>query len=275
MRTYPFVLSALAVSSTISLAGPFASGVLDYDAGSNAVAGYTNASTALGAAERFTGEGIFPGGVTPFNPAFGTDEIVSIGSGGHLDLSFDMEINDSASNAYGIDLIVFSNSGFADTSWTDADPNNDGTGVIGSNPFVFGAGGAATIQVSNDGINWFEAATTTLDLFPTLGYSDYSTPTPGSLGSIESDFTKALNPALGLADFANLSFEEIVSLYDGSGGGIGIDISASGLSSASYVRFLNNSSNAFEIDAVAVVPAPNALLLVGLGSLTCVRRRRA
>ena len=50
----------------------FATSVLSYDAGSNAAAGYTNASTALGSAERFTGEGVFPSGVTPFNPAFGT-----------------------------------------------------------------------------------------------------------------------------------------------------------------------------------------------------------
>ena len=163
----------------------------------------------------------------------------------------DTTITNSASHAYGIDLIVFSNAGFLDTSWSDADPNNDGSGVIGPNPFVFGAGGEATIQVSQNGTEWFTASITTLDLFPTLGYSDYATTTPGAHGSIESDFAQAMDPSLTLDDLAGMSFAEIVALYDGSGGGIGIDITSSGLDSASYVRFLNDSGEAFEIDAVA------------------------
>ena len=267
--------SAIAATSALAIANPFASSVLSYDAGTNAAIGYTDANTALGSAERFTGEGIFPGGVTPFNPAWGTDELVSIGSGGHLDLGFDTAITNDASHAYGIDFIVFSNAGFSDTSWFDADPTNDGTGVIGSNPFIFGAGGDATIQVSQDGTNWFTAAITTLDLFPTLGYSDFDLPTPGSIGSIESDFTQAMDPTIELADLADLSFAQLIALYNGSGGGIGIDIASTGLSSASYVRFLNNSGEAFEIDAVAAVPAPGAMMLLGLGSLAATRRRRA
>ncbi len=253
----------------------FATSVISYDAGSNATTGYTDASTALGSAERFTGEGVFPGGVTPFNPAFGTDELVSVGSGGHLTLGFDATITNSASHTYGIDLIVFSNAGFLDTSWSDADPNNDGSGVIGPNPFVFGAGGEATIQVSQNGTEWFTASITTLDLFPTLGYSDYATATPGAHGSIESDFAQAMDPSLTLDDLAGMSFAEIVALYDGSGGGIGIDIASTGLDSASYVRFLNNSGEAFEIDAVAAVPAPGVLFMLGLGGIFATPRRRA
>ncbi len=275
MGSLTITSSAIAVTASVALANPFATSVISYDAGTNAAAGYTNASTALGSAERFTGEGIFPGGVTPFNPAWGTDELVSIGSGGQLTLGFDTAITNSASNAYGIDFIVYSNAGFLDTSWTDADPDNDGTGVVGSNPFIFGAGGAATIQVSNDGTNWITATTTVLDLFPTLGYSDYSVPTPGSIGTIETDFTQAMDPSLMLSDFANLSFEEIIALYNGSGGGIGIDIASTGLESASFVRFLNESGEAFEIDAVAVVPTPGTLMLLSLGSLAASRRRRA
>lgn len=266
---------AVAFLSTSAHADIFATSVLSYDAGSNAVAGYNDPMTALGSAERFTGEGVFPGGVTPFNPAFGTDELVSVGSGGHLSLGFNTTITNNAAHAYGIDLIVFSNSGFLDTSWSDADPNNDGSGVVGSNPFVFGAGGEATIQVSQNGTDWFTASITTLDLFPTLGYSDYTTTTPGELGMVESDFTRALNPATTLADLANLSFAELVAFYDGSGGGIGIDIASSGLDSASYVRFLNNSGEAFEIDAVAVVPAPGVLFMLGLGGIFATPRRRA
>ncbi|MHA7812164.1 MAG: hypothetical protein ACX94C_02050 [Phycisphaerales bacterium] len=264
-----------ATLTTSASADLFATSVLSYDVGSNAAAGYTDASTALGSAERFTGEGVFPGGVTPFNPAFGTDELVSVGSGGHLTLGFDATITNNASHAYGIDLIVFSNAGFLDTSWSDADPSNDGSGVVGPNPFVFGAGGEATIQVSQNGTDWFTASITTLDLFPTLGYSDYTTTTPGDLGSIETSFSQAIDPSLTLDDLANLSFAELVALYDGSGGGIGIDIASTGLESASYVRFLNESGEAFEIDAVAVVPAPGVLFMLGLGGIFATPRRRA
>ena len=267
------VCTALVACVSTSHADIFATSVLSYDAGSNAAAGYTDASTALGAAERFTGEGVFPSGVTPFNPAFGADELVSIGSGGHLTLGFDTAISNNASHAFGVDFIVFSNAGFLDTSWSDSDPNNDGTGVLGQNPAVFGAGGEATIQVSQNGADWFTASITTLDLFPTLGFSDFTEPTPGAPGLIESDFSRAIDPSLALSDLANLSFGEIIALYNGSGGGIGIDIDSSGLDSASYVRFLNESGEAFEIDAVAVVPAPGTLILLSFGGLS-VRRRR-
>lgn len=267
-------IGALALTTTVAYASSFATSVLSYDQGSNAVAGYTTASSALGSAERFTGEGIFPGGVTPFNPAWGTDELVSVGSGGHLSLGLSTAITNSASHAYGVDLIIFSNAGFADTTWTDADPNNDGTGYTGSNPFIFGAGGAATVQVSSDGINWITATTTTLDLFPTLGYADFISPTPALPGSLETDFTQAIDPSLTAADFANMDLSQIAALYNGSGGGIGIDIASTGLSSASFVRLLNESNEAFEIDAVAVVPAPGSVLALSIAALSMTRRRR-
>ena len=47
---------------------PFADSVLAYDAGSNPAPGYTDPSSALGSPERFTGERVFPGVVSPFNP---------------------------------------------------------------------------------------------------------------------------------------------------------------------------------------------------------------
>lgn len=272
---HKFAASILvAVSASSVLATPFATSVVSYDAGANAAPGYTTAANALGSAERFTGEGVFPSGVTPFNPAFGSDELVSVGSGGHLTLGFDQAITNSASHAFGIDLIVFSNSGFIDTSWTDADPNNDGSGLVGNTPMLFGVGGEATIEVSSDGIAWHTAAVTALDLFPTLGYSDFTDATPFAPGSVESDFTKAIDPSLVLSDFAGMSFSDIAALYNGSGGGVGIDISSTGLASASFVRFVNNSGEAFEIDAVSVVPTPSTLALLSLSLCVSSRRKR-
>jgi hypothetical protein len=267
------ILVALASASAGAGLSPFAVEVVGYAAGSNATAGYTDATAALGSAERFTGEGVFPSGVTPFNPAFGTDELVSVGAGGQLSLRFERAITNSVSNAFGVDFIVFGNAGFVDQSWFDADPSNDGTGVLGSSPTLFGGGGTAEVWVSADNQSWSLATITSLDLFPTLGYQDYGVTTPGAPGTVETDFTRAMDPSVSLASLAGMDFEDLRALYGSSGGGIGIDISGTGLSSASYVRFVNAGGAAFEIDAVAVVPAPGVLLTAGLG-LAALRRRR-
>lgn len=256
--------AAIAACASAVLANPFANSVLSYDAGSNAAASYTTASAALGSAERFTGEGVFPGGVTPFNPAWGTDEIVSVGSGGHLALGFDATITNDASHAYGVDFIIFGNSGFI----------LSGDGGVGANPALFGIGGEVTVEISQNGSDWVTATVTSLDLFPTLGYSDFVDPTPGAPGLIETDFTKAMDPTLQLSDLANLSLNELYAFYDGSGGGVGIDIEGTGLDSASYVRLTNNSDERFEVDAIAVVPAPMSVTMLSLAGLCATRRRR-
>ena len=269
-------MGAIAALASGASASPFATSVESYDAGSNPASGFNDAATALGSPERFTGEGTsFPAGVTPFSPAFGSDELVSIGAGGHLSLGFERAITDAPGHAFGVDFIVFSNAGFADASFTDADPDNDGIGLTGDNPFVFGAGGAATIQVSQNGTDWVTAETTTLDLFPTLGYRDVTDATPAAPGSVPTDFTRALDPTLTLSDFANLDFAQISALYGASGGGVGIDIASTGLDSASFVRFRNESASAFEIDAVSVVPAPGAFACVTIALAGATRRRRA
>ncbi len=271
-------IGLIAVATSGTIASPFATSVLSYDQGSNAADGFTFASTALGSAGRFTGESVFGGAfasaISPFNPAFGPGELVSVGSGGHLSLGFDHLITNDASHAYGVDLIVFSNAGFSDATYTDDDLENDGTGFTGANPFIFGAGGAATIQVSQDGFNWFTAAVTQLNLFPTLGYSGLTETTSSTPGSVATDFTQALDPTLSASDMVDMSLADLIQFYDGSGGGIGIDIASTGLSSAGYVRFPNESGEAFEIDAVAVVPAPGTLFAFGLVGVGAIRRRR-
>jgi hypothetical protein len=259
-------------SSAVAFASPFASQVVDYEAGTNANGAYTDASAALGEASRFTGLGVFPSGVTPFNPAFSADQLVSVGSGGSLTLRFDTDITNDPSHRFGVDLIVFGNSFFVDQSYFDGDTSNDGTGVLGPNPAIFGPNSAASVYVSADGLDWRLAATTSLNLFPTLGYSDYTDATPLGPGSVPTDFTRAMDPSLGLSDLANMTFADLVALYDGSGGGVGIDISGTGLSAARYVRIENNGAAAFNIDAVSVVPAPGALAL--LAAAAGVRRRR-
>jgi hypothetical protein len=268
------LILALASAGATAVASPFATHVVSYAQGSNANGSYTNAANALGSASRMTGFGDFISGVTPFNPAFAGDQLVSVGSGGQLTLGFEADITDGATHRFGVDLIVFSNAFFVDQSFFDTDPGNDGSGVLGPSPAIFGSNGIADIYVSADGQDWRLAAATSLNLFPTLGYADFTETTPLTPGTVETDFTRAMDPTITLGSLAGLSFAELIDLYDGSGGGVGIDISGTGLDFARFVRIENNSAAAFNVDAVAVVPGPGVLALGVVGMGVRARRRR-
>lgn len=248
---------------------PFAAEVIGYEAGTGVDPSFTDPSSALGAPTRFTGElAGFPSVVSPFSPAFGTDEILSVGFGGSLTLRFDAPISDAASNPFGVDFIVFANAGFADADF----PN----GSIGDDPFMFGTGAPVLVEASADGTSWESVQTRTLDLFPTLGYRDAG-PFDGVPGSDPTNFRVAMDPSLGLADFAGLDYAEVLGLYGRSGGGIGFDLGASGLSEAMFLRFTHagDLGQTFQIDGVSIVPAPTAVSLMGLGLCAVLRRRRA
>ena len=229
---------------------PFADEWISYDEGTNAARGYTDPKTALGPPERFTGEGVFPGVVSAFNPPFGTNEIVSIGAGGHLIVQFNTPVTDDPGNPFGIDLLVFGNSGFIDSAW----PN----GIVGG---VFGNDGG-TVEVSVDGVTWFLIEGVKRDgLFPTIGYLDAG-PYDEKPGSSPTDFTLPVDGSLTLDDFMFLNNDEVIELYAGSGGGAGIDLSIVGLEAISYVRITNPgdpaTTPAVEIDAFSdVAPEVN------------------
>jgi len=258
-----FVCAALA-----SAGNSFAVEVVQFDGGVGGVPGFDHASSALGAATRFTSpDSPFPSVVSPFSPPFGADEIVSIGAGGSLTLRLGSNIRDRAGHAFGLDFIVFGNAGFVDTSYPH--------GVVGDAPFMFGTGAAVLVEASVDGSSWQTVQTRTLDLFPTLGYRDAG-PFDTTPGSDETDFRVAMDPSLGLSDVAGLDYAGLLSLYGRSGGGIGFDLGLSGLESASFLRFTHAGSagESFQIDAVSVIPAPTTTSLVLLGACSVLRRRR-
>ena len=225
---------------------PYAAAVVSYVPGLGAAAGYTNPLVALGSPERFTGDGFLPEAVTPFQPPFLSTEIVSIGMGGSLVLTFDHDVSDDPRNPFGIDLLVFGNAFCSDA----AAPS----GVVNA---FFAEGG--TISVSLDGSAWTTVPGLAADgPFPTLGYLDvlpYAT-TPGSQ---PTDFTRPVDPAkaelLVGADWGTL-----IEAYDGAGGGAGIDLGALGLRAIRFVRIDGPATFGLspEIDAVADVhPAAN------------------
>ncbi|MEY3143394.1 MAG: hypothetical protein RLY21_1887 [Planctomycetota bacterium] len=252
----PLLACVLAALPRASYAdSPFASSVISYAPGSGAVAGFTNPAVALGSPERFTGEGLFPQAVTPFQPAYRPNEVVSIGVGGQLTLAFDHDVVDDPRNPFGADLIVFGNAFFTDSSF--------GLGVVAG---IAAEGG--TISLSEDGIEWVTVKGRAADgLFPTVGYLD-ALPFSTVAGTVESDFLRPVDPSITINDCVGLTYEQLLEVYDGSGGGVGIDLAAHGLARARFVRITGPSAlgTSPEIDAIAdVAPAAAAGDLDGDG----------
>lgn len=261
--------AALSAAAYAGQDSPYAKTVVSYSPGLVPDPQYTNSSAAVGEPERFTGEFFqFPSCVSPFSPAFGPEEIVSIGGTGSLILAFDHPVLDDPQNPYGLDLIVFGNAGFIDVDF----PNGRTT----PNGLMFGVGAAARVSVSADGLDWHVLSGTVDALYPSLGYADLASPYQLTPGSVPTDFTKPVNPALVPG---GMTFAQLVAAYDGSGGGAGFDLSSTGLAAISYIKFENLADGpvAFEIDGVSdvtPVPSPSALFPLAL-YLTAWRRRRA
>lgn len=256
-------LTAAAVTcALLSLAGPagaspFADEVISYTAGLNVTPGFDDPSRALGIPA--TSNGDF-GDVTPFNGAFLNSDLVQVGDGGSLVVRFAEPVLDDPLNPFGIDLLVFGNAFFY-----QPDLFGDSAEDLFADP--------ALIEVSQDGAVFAAIAGVFADeLFPTSAFTD----TPGpfdSGGTLLSDFTKPVDPAL---DWFGRSYAEMIALYDGSGGGAGVDLAEVGLPWIQYVRITPIGGVTAEIDAFAdVAPAPEPgaalLLLFGLG-LMLVRR---
>ncbi len=264
-------------------AAQYAAGIISYNAGAAPAAGFVTPSTALGSPERITGEGSFPGVVSPFNPPFLTSEIVSVGEGGHITLRLS---HYAIPQAGGPEIGVFENVGLIDTNF----PN----GVAGSPAATFGID-SAVVDVSANGTNWVSLGNIAFDI-PATGYTDVTNPFASTAGSVPSDFQKPFTGNLNSFDglrYFDAANPDILDLLAGSGGGKWLDISGTGLAQVGFVRFsvaddLNATSRLnFELDAVsiahaalgaAVVPEPPALSLLTIATMTivlsCLRSRR-
>src|ERR1043165_7556579 len=246
-------------------ASPFSTSVVSYNPGTNPVSGYTNPLAAIGEPTRYTGVGVFPSAVTPFNPPFLSSEIVSIGAGGSLVLQFDQPVVNDAANPYGLDLLIFGNSFYEDLDY----PTGTAGGTISA--------GHGLVDVSADGFNSLQVpgAPAHAEL-PPLGYADLTDPYATNPGNVLTDFTKPVNPAFNPV---GLQFSQIAAAYNGSGGGSGVDIGAVGLPAIQFIRIRNpvGSPETVEIDAVSdvsPVPVPGTGVVLGAAALVISRRRR-
>src|SRR5262245_40402166 len=111
------VVTGLCLIVSPGAVAQYGAAVISYNKGGSPDTAYTlNPSSALGLPERFTGEGVFPGAVTPFNPSFGTNELVSVGEGGHLTLRLSRYAIPQPPAA-GPEIGIFENVGLSDTSF--------------------------------------------------------------------------------------------------------------------------------------------------------------
>jgi hypothetical protein len=262
------VLLAIGSSSSTSAADPWADFVVSYESGIGPAAGFTDSSTALGEPTHFSiAFGGYP--TSPFSAAADVTELVSLGEGGELIVSFVEPVTDHPANPFGIDLLIFGNSFFGLNSFNN-DEFDTATGATASEGGV--------VSLSADGVNFFEVLGVDADgRFPTLGFSDITIPFPVS-ASVLTDFTKPVDPSF---DVTGLNTPAVVAGYDGSGGGLGIDLASVGLTQITHVKITNpiGSGVTPEIDGFAdvrAVPEPAtallaALVFVGSGLL----RRRA
>lgn len=239
--------------------------MVSFSAGTGGSDGYDLASSALGSPTRFTGVSYgFPSAVTPFSPPFETTDIVSLGIGGQITVAFDEPVTNDAANPYGLDLLIFGNSFFYDADW----PN----GRVGGF-----AGEGGLIEVSVDGLAWHAVPFLAADAgYPTLGYLDLATPYSDIPGLVESDFTRPVDPSF---DASDKTHAEIVAAYQGSGGGLGVDLASVGLHAISFVRVSNPDGigGTPEIDAfadVSPIPSPGAAWIGAMGVLGCGCRMR-
>ena len=236
-------ISPLVVMSLIFEApaeSPFATEVIDFQSGRGGVPGYDIPGAALGMPTRMTGGDFLPEAVTPFQPAWLPQEIVSLGVGGSITLAFDHEVLDDPGNPFGIDLLIFGNAFCTDPAYPGA--------VCGG---FYAEGGL--VEVSVDGIDWRLVPDLAADgAFPTVGWLDAG-PYDTAPGVNPTDFTRPVDPALE-SNLQGLDFGTIMIGYDGAGGGTGIDLAVVGLPAIRFVRISNDGLGFTpEVDAIADV----------------------
>lgn len=258
MQKQSFV--ALAVAGTLFIptfaSAQFADTVVSYTSGTGFQPGFDTPAAALGEPSRVT-PGQFGGPADQFNPPYLSSQLVSLGAGGSLTVQFNSPILNSPGHLFGRDFNIFGNAGFIVTNAFDPE-TFEWVGTPATDGSLFGADAASTrVSVSADGVNFFT-------LNPTLTPAvDGYFPTDGS-----GDFALPMNPSLAGTSFTGRDLVGIRSLYNGSGGGVGFDISwaqdGNGdsvlLPSISFVRVDVLSGNA-EIDGFAVVPEPTTVSL--------------
>ena len=258
---------------------PYAFNVVEFESDPDFTRGYDFPEAALGRPAPQTpadhDHGLLPVPLTPFMPAWGTGNIVSLCDyedlPGYITIEFDHPVVDDPNNPWGLDFIVFGNSFY---SYGGADYL---TGFENPTNAVVGDGMVAEpgiVEVSQDGTTWFTSPSR-LDadaLAPTLGYK--LDPENANTNLFEgnkwwgakADPTYPVPPHGEGFIAQGTSLAQIATWYNGSAGGAAFDISEldlpathNGVKWFRYVRITNSNPDlgaglsSCEIDAVADV----------------------
>jgi hypothetical protein len=280
MKRQLCTIVAMLIGPQLAIA-QYAVAVISYDPGTTAAAGFNNLAAPLGAPANTNGGNLFEGVISPFNPPYKTNDILSIGELGQITLRLS---NYAIPQAGAPEIGVFTHVGLADVDY----PNGQADGA----PFTFGVD-IAYVDVSEDGTNWVSLGGMTFDI-PTNAYSDLTDPYRLANGNVRGDAQQPFTGHLG--EFADRTYAgaspNILELLDGSAGGKWLDISSTGLAQVGFIRFslpeLFAVDENFELDAVSVshaalgaatVPEPATIILGGLSLLVpmvrCPRSRCA
>jgi len=188
--------------STSTNGSPYAAAVLSYNPGTGYVPGYTNTYTVIGQPSAADSYG---DAVDPFDAAWQTNQILSVGAGGWVTVEFENPVvHYPAGNR---DFIIFGNSFF------DVPDNTNAFNQWYTDGHVINDGGVTQVSVSRDGTNFF---TLTPEQAP---LADYLYPTDAS-----GNFRLPVNAALTSTNFAGLTLAQIRLLYNGSAGGASYNI---------------------------------------------------
>jgi hypothetical protein len=234
-------MNLLLLVLALPVSNPWADTVVHFDPGAGGSPGYDHPEVVLGPPTSMTGAGTqWPTVVSPFSPAWMPTEVVSIGIGGALTVRFDEPVADDPHNVHGIDLIIFGNAGCVDA----AAPSGQCAGFFG--------GDGGRVLVSNDGVTWIHVPDVEADApWPTMAWMDAG-PYDDMAGTMPTDPTRGMDPALNPSQAIGLQYDELIVLYDTSAGGVGIDLTPLNLASVQWVR-IEVDATAFlgvEIDAI-------------------------
>jgi hypothetical protein len=222
-----------------------ADAVVDYQPG-NAPASFRTSSAAVG---NLSGDTTF-GGLNPFNPAFSTNQIVWVGSGGSLTLHLSAPIP-----ANGFNLGVYSNVGIVDVS-------ADGSGQAGDPFTTVGQISRAAVSVSQDGVTYIPlngGAPITFSI-PANFYTDTNISSGFQpLGATTASQSK---PFLGPASsFSGQNYNQMRALLNNSAGGTWLDLRNTVPAKVSYVKFDVGAGDRMVVDAIGGLGAANVATL--------------
>ena len=211
LKTCSFLLAVASIVSTSITPASAADRVVSYDPGIGYSPNFTHPAVVLGGPSSVNPYGE---ATDPFNPPYGTNQILSIGTGGSLVVRLQKPILNHPRNIDGLDFTIFGNSGFIITNDFDL-TTYEWIGIPATDSSLFGEStGETRVSVSFNGKHFYTlnpALAPNLDTFP---------PTDG-----DGDIRVPVDPKLSAENFAGATLDDIRSLYDGSAGGSSYDIS--------------------------------------------------